>query len=157
MPTSDGQDYSQLSEEMYRVWERSMTDWWDQVLESNSLLKGLGENLSAQNTARAQYERSVDESLTRMHLPTRTDLTQLAKIAILLEERLLTQEDTLAELRDRMAQLEKETLQARIEAAEARIEARESRAALQEHLDALQEKLAAPTKTTRSRKKTETP
>ena len=141
--TTNGADYTQLSEEMYRIWERSMTQWWDQVLESDSFLKGLGDNLSTQSAARAQYERSVDESLSRMHLPTRTDLTRLAKIASMLEERLLQQEDVLLEMRDRMGLLEKEALQARIEATEARIEARESRAALQDRLAELEARLDA--------------
>lgn len=152
--TTSGADFTQLSEEMYRIWERSMTQWWDQVLESDTFLKGLGDNLSTQSAARAQYERSVDESLARMHLPTRTDLTRLARIASMLEERLLQQEDVLLEMRDRMGQLEKEALQARIEATEARIEARESRAAMQERLAGLEARLgelAAPQPKRRAR------
>lgn len=130
----DGGNYGQLSEEMYRIWERSMTEWWDQVLDSNAFLKGLGANLSAQTQARSQYERSVDETLSRMHLPTRSDLTRLAKISGMLEERLLKQEDLLLEMSDRMASLEKEALQARIEATEARLEMRERLAELQARL-----------------------
>ena len=145
MPEANGTDQSQLSDEMYRIWEQSMTSWWDQVLDSNSFLKNLGENLATQNSARAQYERSVDESLTRMHLPTRSDLTQLTKIASMLEERLLQQEDVLLQMRDRMAGLEKEALQARIEATEARIDAREARSTLLARLAELEAQLAAKT------------
>ncbi len=125
-----------LSEEMYRIWEQSMTQWWDQVLDSDTVLRSLGESLSAQTRARAQYEQSVDDTLTKMHLPTRSDVIRVAKIASMLEDRLLKQEDVLLELRDRMVELEKEALQARIEAAETRLELREALTALQARLDA---------------------
>ncbi len=119
-----------LPDELYGIWERSMGQWWDQVLDSDAFLKTMGENLSATTKARAGYEKSVDETLTRMHLPTRSDVVRLAKIASMLEDRLLQQEDVLLGMKDRMAALEKEALAARIEAAEARLELRETLAEL---------------------------
>lgn len=158
---SGGMDgMGQLPEEMYRIWERSMTEWWDQVLDSNAFLKTLGENLSTQTQARSQYERSVDETLTRMHLPTRSDLTRLARISSLLEERLLKQEDLLLEMTDRMALLEKEALQARIEATEARLELRERLAELQGQLAASSSSAApesGPSEGARARRAASTP
>ncbi len=124
--------------ELYTIWETSMTQWWDQVLDSNTVLKAMGEGLSAQTQARAGYESSVDDTLTRLHLPTRSDVIRLAKIASMLEDRLLAQEDVLLEVRDRMVELEKVAIQARIEAAEARLEQRERLAVLQARIDALE-------------------
>ena len=131
-----------LSDEMYRLWEQGMTSWWDQALSSSAFRSHLGENLANQRRARDQYERSVDETLSRMHLPTRSDLTRLARIATLLEERLLQQEDTLLAMKAQLSQLEKEALHARIEATEARIEAREAQADMSARLRALQARLA---------------
>ena len=34
-----------FSGEMYTIWERSMTQWWDQVLDSNTVLKAMGESI----------------------------------------------------------------------------------------------------------------
>ncbi len=124
--------------ELYTIWEQSMTRWWDQVLDSNATLKAMGEGLSAQSKARAGYESSVDDTLTRMHLPTRTDVIRLAKIASMLEDRLLSQEDVLLEVRDQLVEMEKVAIQARIEAAETRLEMRERLAELQARIDSLE-------------------
>lgn len=132
------QTSSPFSGEMYNIWERSMTQWWDQVLDSNTVLKAMGESLSAQTKARAGYEQSVDDTLTRMHLPTRSDVIRLAKIASMLEERLLSQEDVLLEVRDQLTEMEKVAIQARIEAAETRLEMRERLSELQARIDALE-------------------
>lgn len=152
-------DFKQFSDEMYQLWEQSMTTWWDQVLDSPEFLGASGKGLSQMAAARRAYEHQVDEQLTRMHLPTRADVTRLARIATLLEERLLKTEDTVLELKDtlddrneRITQLEKEVLQARVEATEARVELREALAALTDKLDAIAAK-PAPRRSTRSRTK----
>jgi chromosome segregation ATPase len=144
-------DFKQFSDEMYQLWEQSMTSWWDQVLDSPEFLGASGKGLSQMAAARRAYEHQMDEQLTRMHLPTRGDVTRLARIATLLEERLLKTEDTVLELKDtlddrneRIAQLEKEVLQARVEATEARVELRETLAALTAKLDALAAAKPAP-------------
>lgn len=152
MATPDGTaDFQQFSDDMYKMWEQSMTTWWDQVLDSKEFLGASGKGLSAMAGARRQYEGQVDEQLSRMHLPTRGDLTRLARIATLLEERVLKMEDTVLEVKDllearesRIGSLEKEVLQARIEATEARVELREALAALNETLAALKPNAPAP-------------
>lgn len=153
-------DFQQFTDEMYSMWEKSMTTWWDQVLDSPEFLGASGKGLSAMAGARRQYEAGVDEQLTRMHLPTRGDLTRLARIATLLEERVLKMEDTVLEVKDlleardtRIASLEKEVLQARIEATEARVELRETLSSLQGQLTAL----AAPAPMTRRSRSTKKP
>lgn len=130
-------DMTQLTGEMYRQWEKAMTTWWDQVVENPGFLKGMSENLNRMSEIRSRYEEQVDQSLERMHLPTRKDLVRLARINTLLEERLLAQEDTILALQDRVAALEREVVQARVEAAEARLESRETLAAVLEKLDRL--------------------
>jgi hypothetical protein len=136
-------DFKGLSEDLYQQWEKSMTAWWDQVLESPSFLDATNKNVSGMARMRARYEEQVDEQLMKLHLPTRGDMTRLARIATLLEKRLLEMEDTILELRDGMAsrdaaiaRLEKETIQARIEAAEARLELRARLDELAVRLDA---------------------
>lgn len=137
-------DFKGMSEELYQQWEKSMTAWWDQVLESPSFLDATNKNVSGMARMRARYEEQVDEQLMKLHLPTRGDITRLARIATLLEKRLLEMEDTILDLRDGMAardaaiaRLEKETIQARIEAAEARLE-------LRARLDELAARLEGP-------------
>lgn len=165
MATADGTaDFQQFTDDMYKMWEQSMTTWWDQVLDSPEFLGASGKGLSAMANARRQYEAGVDEQLTKMHLPTRGDLTRLARIATLLEERVLKMEDTVLEVKDllvereaRIQSLEKEVLQARIEATEARVELRETLAALKDQLATLQPaaKPAARTRRSRTTKKTD--
>lgn len=151
-------DFAKLSQDMYSQWESSMTAWWDQVLDSPDFLKASGDNLSRMAQARKQYETQVDEGLTRMHLPTRSDLVRVARIATLLEERLLQVEDSLLKMQDQLASVEKETIQARVEAAEARLEQREHLVQLQARLDALEGAGAKPAATrkrsTSTRKRT---
>lgn len=127
-------DPSRLSGDLYRQWEKAMSGWWDQVLESPAFLGAVGQNLTAGAQTRSAYEKVVDETMERMHLPTRQDMVRLAKVCTMLEDRLLAQEDILLELKDKLAASEREAIQARIEAAETRLE-------LRERLDALQHKL----------------
>jgi hypothetical protein len=122
--------------ELYQHWERAMGTWWDEVLASPAVLSTMGRGLSAQSTARQQYERAVEEQLARLHLPTRGDLVRMTRIATLLEEKLLQQEDTLLALREELAEARRDALAARVESAEARVELRSSLAALQQALGA---------------------
>lgn len=143
-------DPSRLSGDLYRQWEKAMSGWWDQVLESPAFLGAVGQNLTANAQTRSAYEKAVDETMERMHLPTRQDMVRLAKVCTMLEDRLLAQEDILLELKDKLAASEREAIQARIEAAETRLE-------LRERLDALQHKLdAAPAPATATATATET-
>ncbi len=112
-------DFSKLSGDMYRGWEDAMTNWWDQVLESPAFLSGLGKNLEAQTRTRSAYEDKVDEAMTNMHLPSRKDVVQLARIATLLEDRILLMEDRLLGMSDQLTRIETELLRARVDAAEA--------------------------------------
>jgi len=149
--TPGAADFSQLSGEMYRAWEQSMTRWWDSVLDSPQFMGAVGRNLEAGARARGQYESAVDDALTKMHLPTRKDLVQVARICSLLEDRLLGMEDRLLTIGDRLASMEKEVVLARIEAAEARVEQREGLAALRARLEALE--APAPKRAPRRRSK----
>ena len=136
-------DLSKLSGELYRQWEKGMAQWWDQVLESPAFLSGMGQSLSGQAQARANYEQAVDQTLEQLHIPSRKDFIRLTRVATMLEDKLLSLEDKLLTLGDQLAAQERETLLARVESAEARIEAREQLAALQARLDALEGKAPA--------------
>ena len=131
-------DFSDLAGTFQRQWETALSGWWDQVLESPAFLSAMGQSLESGARARGAYEKAVDDSLERMHLPTRKDLTRVARIASPLEDRLLKVEDLLLELKDDFAQrisaAEEEAVKARIEAAEARLELRERLAALEARL-----------------------
>lgn len=144
-------DLSKLSGELYRQWEKSMAQWWDQVLESPAFLNSMGGNLSAQAQARSGYEKAVDQTLEQLHLPSRTDVVRLTRIATALEDRLLGLEDRLLEMGDRAEHLEREVLKARVDAAEARVEMRERLAALEARLAELEGPAtgATPDQTTR--------
>lgn len=135
-------DLSKLTGDLYRQWEQSMSTWWDQVVENPTFLTGMTDQVARMAEARTQYEEAVDRGLENLHLPTRRDLVRLARVATLLEERLLTQEDQVLSLQDKVAGLEREVVQARLEAAEARLEAREQHAALIEKLAALEARLS---------------
>lgn len=134
MATAQNPDLGKLGDELYKHWEKAMGSWWDQVLESPQFLGSMAKNLEGASKARGQYERAVDDTMERMHLPTRNDVVRVAKIAAMLEERLLQQEDLVLDLQDRLAAMQKETVQARIEAAEARLELRETLAVLKDEL-----------------------
>lgn len=136
-------DLSKLSGELYRQWEKGMAQWWDQVLESPAFLSGMGQSLSGQAQARANYEQAVDQTLEQLHIPSRKDFIRLTRVATMLEDKLLSLEDKLLTMSDQLAAQERETLLARVESAEARIEAREQLAALQARLDALEGKAPA--------------
>ncbi len=152
---SDTPDFSKMSQQIYDQWEQGMTAWWDQVLESPAFLSALGDTVANQSRARGQYAQAVDENLKRMHLPTRGDLVRVARIATLLEEKVLTVEDHLLSMQDTLGRIEKEAITARIDAAETRIELRERLNALEERLEALEAAKPASKstqKSTRSRK-----
>ena len=140
MARSDG---SQMATEMYEAWEKSMTTWWDQVLESPAFLKSMGSGVTQQVQGRRAYEDAVDTTLEKFHLPTRADLTRVARITSLLEDRLLSLEDRLLTLEDRLVASEKATLQARIDAGEARLAAEDRLAAIEDRLIAIAEKLGS--------------
>ena len=146
MPTTDR--FTRLTGDMYRGWEKAMTNWWDQVLDSPAFLSQLGENLTANSAARAQYESNVDRSMQAMHLPSRKDVVQLARIATLLEDRILAMEDRLIELEDQLGRMERDNLKARIDAAEALVAVRES-------LDSIDAKVTKPAPRRSRAKKTE--
>lgn len=136
MAQPDPNPFSQLGGELYKQWEKNMTTWWDQVLDSPDFLEAMGKNAAVQARSRRKYEEGMDEMMERAHLPSRADLVRIGRICTLLEERLLQMEDTLLVMRDRVDSLEKEALQARIEAAEARLELREHLSRLQGRLEA---------------------
>ncbi len=115
-------DWSEMNREIYKQWEEGMTTWWDQVLDNPSFLGALGDNVSQMSKARAAYEKTVDETLNKAHLPTRADLIRVARIATLLEEKVLQVEDVVLAVQDKLDRIEKEALLARIETAEARVE-----------------------------------
>ena len=114
-----------------------MAKWWEHTLASPGVLQAMGRGLGKSTEARAQYEHAVEERLQRLHLPTRGDLVRMTRIATLLEEKLLQQEDTILALRDEVAATRREALEARIEAAEARVELREALVALHAQLATL--------------------
>ncbi len=155
----DFEAFSKMSADLYRQWEQSVSQWWDQVVESPAFLDGAGKSMAGLSQMRAKYESQVDDNLARMHLPSRGDITRLARIANLLERRLLDVEDNLLAMKDelarrdeRAARIEAELVQARIEAVEARIEQRQRLDALQARLDALEAAPASKARPTPSRK-----
>jgi hypothetical protein len=139
-------DFSRMTNDMYKQWETAMTTWWDQVLENPTFLKSMGDNLSAHTRGRRAYEQAVDHGLERAHLPTRADLVRVARIASLLEEKVLAVEDQLLALKDQGTIIEKEALRARIEAAETREMLHEKLATLEAKIDALSAPKAASTR-----------
>ncbi len=128
-------DWNEMNREVYKQWEQGMTTWWDQVLDNPSFLGALGNNVSQMSKARAAYEKTVDETLNKAHLPTRADLIRVARIATLLEEKVLQVEDGVLGVQDKLDRIEKEALLARIEAAEARVELNQRLARIEVALD----------------------
>lgn len=121
-PDASRPDLNKMSTEMFRTWEKAMGAWWDQVLESPSFLGQVNSGMGQAARARGAWTDAVDKSMEAAHLPSRTDVVRMLKVATLLEERLLAQEDVLLELKDRLATAEKDALAARIESAETRLE-----------------------------------
>lgn len=120
--SQDPNEYTRASAEMFRTWEKAMGSWWDQVLEAPAFLGTVNQGMSGAAKARGAYTQAVDSLLEQAHLPTRQDLVRVARIATLLEDRLLAQEDLLLDMKDRLAVAEKDALKARIDAAETRVE-----------------------------------
>lgn len=146
-------DYSQFTGDLYQQWEQGMSTWWDQVLENPQFLKALGGNLTMQSKARKAYEKKVDENLEKAHLPTRSDLVRVARIATLLEDKLLQIEDSVLDIKDHMGTVEKEALKARVEAGETRLSVDERLSAIESKLEALMEAVSGKSSTA-SKKKT---
>lgn len=119
-----------MNPEWFRQWEQSVTKWWDTVLEDPAFIQGMGENLAGRAQVRSTIEDGVDRTMEQMHLPSKRDLVRLARIASLLEDRLVAAEDQLADTRERLARLEKEALEARIATAETLLAMQERTAAL---------------------------
>lgn len=138
-------DLTKLSGEFYRHWEKAVGDWWDRTLETPAVLGAMGDGLATQTRARHAWEQKMDENLSAMHLPSKKDVVRLARVAGLLEDKLLALEDRLLALDDRFASLEKETLKARIESAEARL-------AVVDRISALEDRIGALTATLQTRK-----
>lgn len=128
-------DVSKLTGDLYRQWEKSMETWWDGVLESPEFLKGMGKNLEAQGKARKSYEEGVDKTMGDLHLPSRKDVIRLAKVASMLEDKLLSVEDQVLAHGDALGRIEKDTLKARIDAAEALVAVHEKLGAIEARLD----------------------
>lgn len=142
MATEDN-DLSRLTQQWYQQWERGMTTWWDQVLDSPAFLGAMGDNLSNQAKVRGAYADMVDEGLKNAQLPSRNDLVRVLRIATLLEEKILGVEDRLLSMQDSLGRIEKEALTARIEAVESRLELKERLAALEARLASLESTEAA--------------
>lgn len=137
-------DFKKLSGEMYKQWEKAMTAWWDQVLESPAFLGAVNQGMTGATQGRGAYQKAVTQWMEQAHLPTRDDLIRLLRVSTLLEDRLLAQEDHLLELKDRLVRAEKEALEARIAAAEAQLAVQERLDAVQAKLDALLAAVATP-------------
>ncbi|MFT4627572.1 MAG: hypothetical protein ACI8PZ_006258 [Myxococcota bacterium] len=136
------QDLSDLSGELYRHWEKSMTTWWDQVLESPAFLDAVNTNLGQQARGRKQWEDKVEHTMSAMHLPSRKDVVRIARIATLLEDKVLAVEDRLLEQGDQLDRIEKETLEGRLGAAEAMVALQDKLESLEAKIDALTSALA---------------
>lgn len=135
---SDGApDFKKLSGEMYRQWEKVMTAWWDQVLESPAFLQGVNQGMTGATQARGAWQKATNQWMEQANLPTRDDLVRLLRVATLLEDRLLAQEDLLLELKDRLQVAEKEALEARIAAAEAQLAVQGTLARIEAKVDGL--------------------
>jgi tetrahydromethanopterin S-methyltransferase subunit G len=129
-------DLKDMSMEMYRQWEKSMATWWDGVLDDPAVVKGMGDNLATQARVRQGFEEQIDKTMQNMHLPSRSDVVRVARIASLLEDKVLALEDALLEQQDALQRIEKESLQGRIQQAESLV-------AVQERLDTIESKLDA--------------
>jgi hypothetical protein len=124
-------DYAKFTSDVFKAWEKGMSRWWDDVLDSPVFMEQVGKNLSRMVKTRSVVDKTIDQSLSVMHLPTRADFTRLGRVVTLLEEKLLSVEDQVLDLSDALAASRKEALQARVEAAEARVELREALARIE--------------------------
>ena len=140
-------DPDAMGADVYRQWERTMSSWWDGVLETPAFLGAMGDGLKAPSRWNSATKDSVDATMAQMHLPSRSDVTRVARIASRLEDKVLALEDRLLTMEDAMKRVEKEVLAARIEAAEARVEVTEGLA----KIEAL---LSEPTRTQPTRRRT---
>lgn len=130
-------DFQKLSGEMYHQWEKVMTAWWDQVLESPAFLDGVNQGMTGASQARGHYQKAVTQWMEQAHLPTRDDVVRLLRVSTLLEDKLLAQEDLLLRLEDRLAQAERESIEARIAAAEAQLAVHGALTRIEAKLDGL--------------------
>jgi hypothetical protein len=118
----------------FREWERSVARWWDAVLDDPAFVEGMSQQVAGTAQLRAAWEEGVDQTMHRMHLPAKKDMVRLARIASLLEDRLVTVEDRLDEVGDRLERIEREVLQARVDAAEALVRIDETLRAIRDRL-----------------------
>jgi hypothetical protein len=135
-----------VASDAYRQWEKAMGAWWEKVLETPSFLDGMGKGLEAQASARKQYEGAVDQAMSQWHLPSRSDVVRLARIAAMLEEKSLSLEDRMLEMGDALARAEREALKARVDAAETRVALEDRLLAIESRLEAIADKLDARAK-----------
>jgi len=149
-------DLKDMSMEMYRQWEKSMATWWDGLLDDPTVIKGMGDNLAAQSRVRKGFEDQVDKTMQDMHLPSRSDVVRVARIASLLEDKVLALEDALLDQQDALTRIEKESLQGRIQGAESIVAVQERLDIIESKLDTLIEAVSTSTpakRTSRSRSK----
>lgn len=146
------EDFSKLTGDMYRQWEKAMTTWWDDVLESPAFLKAMGDGLANTSQARKAYTDAVDKTMSDLHLPSRKDVVRVAKMTSLLEEKILTVEDKVLEQGDRLVRIEKDALKGRIDTAETLLSLQEKLASIEERLDRLTIALESPDKNGRKAK-----
>ncbi len=128
-------DLSALTGELYRNWERTTATFWDQVLDDPNFLNGMSGLAAANATAQRRMAEATNKTLETLHLPTREDITRVARLVGQVEDRLLAVEDQLHALTDSVAAAHKEALKARVEAAETRL-------ALEERLAGIEALLA---------------
>jgi hypothetical protein len=108
--------------------------WWDTVLDDPAFVASMGEQVAGAAQLRAAWEEGVDQTMQRMHLPAKKDVVRIARIASLLEDRMVSLEDRMDTLGDRLARIEREVLQARVDAAEALVRIDEALSAIRDRL-----------------------
>jgi hypothetical protein len=131
-----------------KQWEQSLAKWWDTALEDPAFVRGFGDALAGRAQLRSSWEQGMEQTLEQMHMPSKRDVIRLARIASMLEDRLVNVEEQLADVSARLDRMEKEALRARIDSAEVLIRLEEQLRALHEKLDA---RLEAP-KSARSKR-----
>ena len=114
----DASNLGALHSEWMRQWEESVSKWWDSALEDPAFSTSMSEALAGRACARSLQSQITSQALDQMHLPSRQDVLRVAKIASLLEDRLVALEDRLEETVARLDRMEKENLRARIEMTE---------------------------------------